>query len=187
MELANQNRYTLKRAASIGVLFVGALGARIFWINQVRALWGDEPFSTWLSGGLISSPAQTALHAAPLFPAVAAWIGRLFQAIGMTGPVALELSTVVMYLLFGGLLVAPVYGIARRMGGEAIAAGAGLATAFYPAMTGSFPQAGAMVEPVYLLLVAAGWYFLLVASRRICAVACGPWRPVRGPGLPDAA
>ena len=68
-----------------------------------------------------------------------------------------------MYLLFGGLLVAPVYGIARRMGGETIAAGAGLATVFYPAMLGSFTQAGAMIEPMYLLLVAAAWYFLLVA------------------------
>ena len=49
------------------------------------------------------------------------------------------------------------------MGGEGIAAGAGLATVFYPVMLGSFPQADAMVEPVYLLLVTAAWYFLLVA------------------------
>ena len=44
MELTKHNQYTLKRAASIGVLFVGAIAARLFWINQVRALWGDEPF-----------------------------------------------------------------------------------------------------------------------------------------------
>jgi 4-amino-4-deoxy-L-arabinose transferase-like glycosyltransferase len=68
-----------------------------------------------------------------------------------------------VYVLFGGLLVAPVYGIARRMGGEAIAAGAGLATVFYPATLDTFPRTAAMVEPMYLLLVAAAWYFLLLA------------------------
>ncbi len=42
MELVKQNQYGLKRAAAIAVLFVGAVGARIFWINQVRAQWGDR-------------------------------------------------------------------------------------------------------------------------------------------------
>lgn len=152
MELTTQKNYTLKRAAAIAVLFVGAAAARIFWINQVRAQWGDEPIYTWMSGS-----------AAPLFPTLAGWIAATLAPAGLTGALALQLSTILLYVLFGGLLVAPVYGIARRMGGEAIAAGAGLATVFYPAMLGSFPQAGALVEPMYLLLVAAAWYFLLVA------------------------
>jgi 4-amino-4-deoxy-L-arabinose transferase-like glycosyltransferase len=163
MELTQQNQYTTKRAACVGVLFVGAVAARIFWVNQVRTLWGDEPFSTWLSGGTFSAPTPTALQNVSLFPTLAEWIARLFQSIGANSSAAVSVSTVLMYVLFGGLLVAPVYGIARRMGGEAIAAGAGLATVFYPAMLGSLPQAGAMVEPMYLLLVAAAWYFLLVA------------------------
>jgi hypothetical protein len=152
MELTKQSNYTLKRAAAVAVLFVGAAAARIFWVNQVRTQWGDEPFYAWMSGS----------HA-PLFPAFANWIARSLASIGLTGAVALELSTVLIYVLFGGLLVAPVYGIARRMGSEATAAGAGLATMFYPAMLGSLPQAAAIVEPMYLLLVAAAWYFLLVA------------------------
>ncbi|MGE5602752.1 MAG: hypothetical protein ACM30E_06860 [Nitrososphaerales archaeon] len=152
MEPTKQKNYALKRAAAIGVLFVGAAAARIFWVNQVRAQWGEEPFYTWMSGS----------HA-PLFPAFAGWLARSLASIGLTGAVALELSTVLIYVLFGGLLVAPVYGIARRMGSEAMAAGAGLATVFYPAMLGNFPQAAAIVEPMYLLLVAAAWYFLLVA------------------------
>ncbi len=152
MELTQQKNYTVKRAAAVGVLFVGAAAARIFWISQVRAQWGEQPLYAWTSGS------QT-----PLFPALAGLVARAMASVGLTGTAALTLSTVLMYVVFGGLLVAPVYGIARRMGGEAIAAGAGLATVFYPVMLGSFPHAAALIEPMYLLLVAAAWYFLLVA------------------------
>lgn len=152
MELTTQKNYTLKRAAAVAVLFVGAAAARIFWINQVTAQWGPEPIYTWMSDST-----------APLFPTLAGWLARVIAPVGLTSTTALQLSTTLLYVLFGALLVAPVYGIARRMGGEAIAAGAGLATVFYPAMAGSFPQPNAIVEPMYLLLVAAAWYFLLVA------------------------
>lgn len=152
MELTKENNYTLKRAAAIAVLFVGAAASRIFWLTQVQAQWGSEPFYTWMSNS-----------SAPLLQTTVLWLGHLLASLGLSNTPALELSTMVMYVLFGGLLVAPVYGIARRMSGEAIAAGAGLATVFYPAMLESLPQAGALVEPVYLLLVAAAWYFLLVA------------------------
>ena len=74
---------------------------------------------------------------------------------------SLEIGSMLVYAIAGGLLVAPVYGIARRMGGEAIAAGAGLATVFYPASLTILPGAVAMTEPLYLLLVASAWYFLL--------------------------
>lgn len=172
MELVKQKDFTLKRAAAIAVLFAGAVGGRIFWISQVRAQWGDESLYTWLSGNLATAQSSLAapLHGAPLhgaiaplFPVVAGWIAQALASLGMSGPTALELGSALVYVLFGGLLVAPVYGIARRMGGEAIAAGAGLATVIYPATIGGFPRVGAMAEPMYLLLVAAAWYFLLVA------------------------
>lgn len=162
MELVKQQDFTLKRAAAIAVLFVGAVGARIFWINQVRTQWGDESLYTWLSGGFM--PAQSPLsHGAPLFPTLANFFAQALTNLGMSSITALELGAILMYVLFGGLLVAPVYGIARRMGGEGIAAGAGLATVIYPATVGGLPRPGAMAEPMYLLLVAAAWYFLLLA------------------------
>lgn len=168
MQLVKQQNFTLKRAAAIAVLFVGAVGARLFWISQVRTLLGDEPLYTWLSGNLLSvqSPLGAPLAngaITPLFPTLANLVAQALGALGMAGPVALELGSVLMYVLFGGLLVAPVYGIARRMGGEGIAAGAGLATVVYPASLGGLPRSGALAEPLYLLLVAAAWYFLLVA------------------------
>lgn len=162
MEIAKQKDYTLKRAAAIAVLFVGAVAARLFWINQVRGLWGDEPLYTWLNG-VAATPQAPLAGFSSLFPSFVTAVSRAIQSAGVAAPLATELGSVLLYVLFGGLLVAPVYGIARRMGGEAIAAGAGLATVFYPVMLDSFPRAGAMVEPVYLLMVAAAWYFLLVA------------------------
>ncbi len=168
MELTNKKArvekdYTLKRAAAVAVLFVGALGARIFWINQVRMQWGDEPFYTWLSGSVLDgrSASVSATGMSPLFATLANTIAHSLQSLGIGG--ALPLGAILPYLLFGGLLVAPVYGIARRMGGEAIAAGAGLATVFYPAVMAGLPKTGAMIEPMYLLLVASAWYLLLVA------------------------
>jgi hypothetical protein len=162
MELTTQNNFARKRAAAIAVLFVGAVAARLFWISQVRGLWGDEPLYTWLNG-LAANPQAPLASISPLFPAFVTGVARVIQTAGIAHPLATEVSSILVYVLFGGLLVAPVYGIARRMGGEAIAAGAGLATMFYPVMLESFPRAGAMAEPVYLLLVAAAWYFLLVA------------------------
>jgi hypothetical protein len=162
MELIKQKDYTLKRAASIAVLFIGAAAARVFWINQVRGQWGDEPLYTWLNGAAANPQAPLGSFSS-LFPSFVAGVSHAIQSAGVAAPLSTELSSVLVYVLFGGLLVAPVYGIARRMGGEAIAAGAGLATVFYPVMVDSFPHAGAMAEPMYLLLVAAAWYFLLVA------------------------
>lgn len=152
MDLTEQKDYTAKRAAAVAVLFIGAAAARIFWVNQVRAQWGDDLFYTWMSGS----------HA-PLLPAFAGSVARAFASIGLASRLSLELSTVLIYVLFGGLLVAPVYGITRRMSSETVAAGASLAIVFYPTSLSNFPRAAAIVEPIYLLLVAAAWYFLLVS------------------------
>ncbi len=174
MELVKQNQFAVRRVAAIAVLFVGAVGARIFWINQVRAQWGDEPLYTWLSGNLLG--AQSPLgNVSPLFPSVVNWLGHALASIGMSPSTGLEIGSILMYVLFGGLLVVPVYGIARRMGGEGIAAGAGIATVIYPASLGGFPHPGAMAEPMYLLLVAAAWYFLLLAvdERTLWPAALG--------------
>jgi hypothetical protein len=165
MELTQQQQFTQKRIAAIAVLFIGAVAARIFWISQMRGLWGDEPFYTWLGASFTPANAVSFSnsHASPLFSAIAGIVSAVLGFFGLTGAPAIAVSTLFIYVVSGGLLVAPVYGIARRMGNEATAAGAGLATMFYPAMLGGFPHADVMVEPVYLLLVAGAWYFLLLA------------------------
>ena len=59
----------------------------------------------------------------------------------------------------------PVCGIARRLAGDAAGWAAGLAVALYPALTAAVPLWGTMTEPLYLLLVAAAWWALLVALQ----------------------
>jgi 4-amino-4-deoxy-L-arabinose transferase-like glycosyltransferase len=152
MELAKQRQIEFKRAVAIAVLFIGAAAGRIFWVNQTRALYGAEPFYSWLSTGAQISP---------LYAGVAAFLARAFEVIGLSSGQALELGSMFIYAVAGGLLVAPVYGIARRMSNESIASGIGLAVVFYPVSLTILPGAVAMTEPLYLLLVASAWYFLL--------------------------
>jgi 4-amino-4-deoxy-L-arabinose transferase-like glycosyltransferase len=88
-------------------------------------------------------------------------LARFFELIGLNGAQSLEFGSMIIYAVAGGLLVAPVYGIARRMSNEAVAAGVGLAVVFYPVSLTMLPGAVAMTEPLYLLLVASAWYLLL--------------------------
>jgi hypothetical protein len=152
MELANQRQIEVKRAAAVAVLFVGAAAARIFWVSQNHALYGAEPFYSWLGSASLFSP---------LYAGVAGFLARVLDLFGMSQAQSLGYGSMMVYAIAGGLLVAPAYGIARRMGGEGIAAGVGLATVFYPASLAVLPGAAAMTEPLYLLLVASAWYFLL--------------------------
>lgn len=152
MDLANQRQIEVKRAAAVAVLFIGAAAARIFWVNQAHAMYGAEPFYTWLSSGAQFSP---------LYATVAGFLARALAAFGLNQAQGLEAGSLVIYAVAGGLLVAPVYGIARRIAGETAAAAAGLATVFYPVSLTVVPGASVMTEPLYLLLVASAWYFLL--------------------------
>jgi 4-amino-4-deoxy-L-arabinose transferase-like glycosyltransferase len=166
MELANQRQLAVKRVVAIAVLFIGAAAARIFWVNQTRALYGAEPFYSWLGSGAQLSPLYTAITAA---------LARFFGFFGLNAAQSLESGSMVIYAVAGGLLVAPVYGIARRMGNDAFASGVGLAAVFYPVSITLLPGAVAMTEPLYLLLVASAWYCLLraVDERNLWLTALG--------------
>ena len=152
MELTSQRQIEVKRAAAIAVLFIGAAAARIFWANQARTLYGAEPLYAWLGSGVQFSP---------LYAGIAAFLTRVFELFGLDRAHSLEIGTMFIYAVAGGLLVAPVYGIARRISNEAVSAGVGLAVVFYPVSLTILPGAAAMTEPLYLSLVASAWYFLL--------------------------
>ena len=76
-----------------------------------------------------------------------------------------------LYVICGTLLVLPIYGIARRLAGDAAGLAAALVAAVYPVLTAGVPLWGTMTEPLYLLLVATAWWALLVAlaGRAACA------------------
>ncbi len=166
MEIANQRQLVVKRAAAIAVLFIGAAAARIFWVNQNSALYGAEPFYSWLGSGVQFSP---------LYAGVTAVLARFLALFGLNSAQSLAFGSIALYAVAGGLLVAPIYGIARRMGNDAFASGVGLAAVFYPVSLTILPGAVAMTEPLYLLLVASAWYFLLRSAdeRNLWLTALG--------------
>lgn len=158
-----------------GLLLLAAL-VRWYWGTRARIVWGDEPFYLWLGQSLLDGTGYqffgiSGVHFSPLFPLLAGFIAKLAGMLGAAGPQALMAGSAALYLVCGALLVLPVYGIARRLAGDAAGLAAGLATAVYPALTAAVPLWGTMSEPLYLLLIAAAWWALLVALETHRTVA----------------
>ncbi len=167
---------TRRETLALGLIVLLAAGVRLFWGLQPRIIWGDEPFYLWLGQSLLSGQGYqffglSGVHASPLLPLLAGIIGRIAGLFGATGMAALTSGTVTLYVVCGAALVLPLSAIAWRMYGPTAALFTALATAFYPALTGGVLLWGTMTEPLYLLLVAAAWWALLVGleERRLAA------------------
>lgn len=156
---------------SLLVLVLLAFGVRLYWGSQPRVVWGDEPFYIWLGQSLLAGEGYqffgiSAVHHSPLLAVLAAGIGRLIPPGLLSGqPTDAAIGTVAVYVIAGALLVLPIAGIARRLGGDKVALVAGLLTALYPALTAVIPLWGTMTEPIYILMVAVAWWGLLVAME----------------------
>ena len=125
-----------------------------------RVVKPDESYYLMLGDNLLSGNGFTnsgypELHFTPLYPIVAG----LFHA--LTGN--FETASNLAYALFGGLLVLPVFVIARRIYGLKTARLAAVLTAIFPALTVDVLYWGSLTEPLYLLLVYGALALLLVA------------------------
>jgi len=152
-------------AARVALLLLLLLAAavRIYWGTRTRVVWGDEPFYLWLGRSLLSGDGYqffgiSGVHFSPLFPLLADLLGRAAPGVPAAGSLAL-------YVACGSLLLLPVYAIAWRLAGERAAIAAATAAAFLPALTSGIPRWGTMTEPLYLLLIAAAWWALLVGLQ----------------------
>lgn len=158
-----------------------ALIVRVYWIIQPRIVWGDEPFYLWLGRSLLAGEGYqffgiSGVHFAPLFSLLAGAVARLVEIlIQSDGPTALMIGSGFWYVVCGTLLVFPVYGLATRLSDRAAGLAAAAITAVYPALTAGIPLWGTLTEPLYLLLIGAAWWVLLVAleTRRMTAYALG--------------
>ena len=79
------------------------------WSRDPRVVWGDEPFYLWLGRNWITGQGfqfmgHPDVHHGPLFPMLA---GLLYLLDGRPGSCASE----ILYVLFGSLLVLPMYAI----------------------------------------------------------------------------
>jgi len=124
-----------------------------------RTIIADESYYLLLGHNLLAGNGFTysgypELHFTPLYPIVAG----LFHL--LTGD--FEKASNLVYALFGGLLLFPVFAMARRIYGVHTAWLAAVLTAIFPALTVKVLYWGSLTEPLYLSLLYGGLALLLV-------------------------
>ncbi len=124
-----------------------------------RTIKDDEPMHLLLGYNLLAGNGFTysgypELHFPPLYPIVA---GLFHLLIG-----DFETASNLVYALFGGLLLFPVFEMARRIYGVKTAWLAAVLIAIFPALTVNVLYWGSLTEPLYLSLLYGGLALLLV-------------------------
>lgn len=137
---------------------------RLFALAQPqRMVWGDEPFylwlgRNWLTGQGYSFTGYSDVHHTPMYPLLSGVFYLLTRD--------MELASDICYVLFGVLLVIPIYLLTKEMyGRQAAVASAGL-VAIYPAISTAPLFWGTLTEPPYYFFVYTGLLMVLLAMRR---------------------
>lgn len=159
-ERQEQNREWLWVGLLVGLAFAVRLALVLF---VERVVWGDEPFYLWLGrnwfeGRGFSFTGYSDVHHTPGYP----FLSAVFYLI--TGN--MEAASNVCYVLFGTLLMLPLYGLARRIYGRTAGYIALLIVAVYPALTGTILFWGTMTEPPYYFFAYAAIFALLAGMER---------------------
>ena len=159
-EKQERNREWLWVGLLVGLAFAVRL-ALVLFVDRV--VWGDEPFYLWLGhnwfeGRGYSFTGYSDVHHTPGYP----FLSAVFHL--LTGN--LESASDVSYVLFGTLLMLPLYGLARRIFSRQVGYIALLLAAVYPALTGTILFWGTMTEPPYYFFAYAALFALLVGMER---------------------
>jgi len=138
-----------------------SLALHLLFVCRPRVVWGDEPFYLWLGRNWLTGHGYqflgfTDVHHPPLYPLLSGLLYLLTRN--------LELASNLLYLLFGPLLVLPLYGIGRRLYGAPAGLASGLLTALWPAFNAAVPWWGTMTEPPFYFFVALGLWAAVVAA-----------------------
>ena len=160
-----------------------AAAVRFFALAQPqRMVWGDEPFylwlgRNWLTGQGYSFTGYSDVHHTPMYPLLSGLFYLLTRnlVIGEAATAsrhllgeanAMELASNICYVLFGVLLVIPIYLLTKEMyGRRAAVVSAGL-VAVYPAISTAPLFWGTLTEPPYYFFVYTGLFMVLLAMRR---------------------
>jgi 4-amino-4-deoxy-L-arabinose transferase-like glycosyltransferase len=126
-------------------------------------VWGDEPFylwlgRNWLTGAGYSFTGYSDVHHTPMYPFLSGVFYRL------TGN--MELASNICYLLFGTLLVIPIFLLARELYGRSVGYVSAALVAVYPAIATAPLYWGTLTEPPYYVFVYSALWLALVAMRR---------------------
>ncbi len=157
-----------KFAPLLSVTLLAAAVRLLAVLQPARIVWGDEPFylwlgRNWLTGQGYSFTGYPDVHHSPGYPLLS---GLIYLITG-----DLELSSNVCYVLFGALLVIPIYLLAREMYGKSVGYVAALLTAIYPAISTAPALWGTFTEPPYYFFVYSGLLLVLLAMRRTRRIA----------------
>lgn len=157
---------TRRGAWVLGGILLLALILRAFWAFGVlrdRVVWGDEPFYLWLGRNLLTTgfysfTGRWDVHHTPLYPVVSGLVYLLTRD--------LKGASDLCYLLFGTLLVLPVYALGRDLYGRAAGLAAAAVAAVLPSLVVGPLLWGTMTEPPFLFLVAGGMWCLWRGFRQ---------------------
>lgn len=155
------SRWRSDRLILAVILFI-ALVVRLWVASQPHVLQGDEGAYVWLGKSLVTGGGfqffgRPELHYTPGYPIVAGLAWLVVRD--------LELASKICFVLFGVLLVIPVYLLSRRLYGENTARLAAGLVAVAPPLSSYIFFYGSMTEPLYFFLVFAGIYASEVAME----------------------
>lgn len=128
---------------------------RWFLASPTRVVWGDEPFylwigRNWLTGRGYTFTGYSDVHHTAGYPLLS---GLLYLITGN-----LELASRLLFVIFGALLLLPIYGLAARLYGRGTGLLAALLVAVWPALNGAVLNWGTLTEPPYYFFIYSGLF-----------------------------
>jgi 4-amino-4-deoxy-L-arabinose transferase-like glycosyltransferase len=154
----------LPELLTLAALGLWAAAVRFFGLLQPqRIVWGDEPFylwlgRNWLTGQGYSFTGYSDVHHTPMYPL----LSGLFYLLTRD----MELASDICYLVFGVLLVIPIYFLAKEMFGRKVGYVSAMLLAIYPAISTAPLFWGTFTEPPYYFFVYTGLLMTLLALRQ---------------------
>jgi len=164
MQTKAEAKFRSPEVLIVVVLAVWAALVRVAALVQPqRIVWGDEPFylwlgRNWLTGRGYSFTGYSDVHHTPMYPL----LSGLFYLVTHN----LELASDICYVLFGVLLIIPIYLLAREMYGRGAGYASAALLAIYPAIATAPALWGTLTEPPYYFFVYTGLWMVLLAMRR---------------------
>lgn len=140
-------------------------------LQPQRIVWGDEPFylwlgRNWLTGQGYSFTGYSDVHHTPMYPLLSGLFYLLTRNYVSPEWRAMELASDICYVLFGVLLVIPLYLLAKEMYRREAGIVGVLLAAIYPAIATAPLLWGTLTEPPYYFFVYTGVLLVLLAIRR---------------------
>lgn len=157
------HRWNLRKLAPLAGIALWATAVRVYAVLQpARIVWGDEPSylwlgRNWLTGLGYSFTGYPDVHHSPGYPLLSGLVYLITHN--------LELASDICYVLFGTLLVVPIYLLARELYGRGVGYTAALFVATYPAIATAPALWGTFTEPPYYFFVYSGLLLVLIAMR----------------------